>query len=102
LVFRGNAYGGGDEESRAGWHVGDKPAAKSLIVMPPAPGYKYNIFEPGGLAYETPMHPMGHVAWVEEVDGDWVFVKDQNWHPGQIGERWIQVKESPMLFIYSR
>jgi surface antigen len=102
MAVTGNANDWAGEARRAGWDVGDKPAAESVIIMPPAPGYKYSIFESSGLSYETPMHPFGHVAWVEEVDGDWVFIKDQNWRSGQIGERWVQVKESPMLFIYSR
>jgi surface antigen len=103
MAVTGNAHEWASQARSAGWRVGNRPAAKSILVMPPAPGYKYSIYEPiTGLAYETPMHPLGHVAWVEEVDGDWVFIKDQNWRRGQIGERWVNVKDSPMRFIYSR
>jgi surface antigen len=102
MAVTGDAYEWAAEARAAGWKVGDYAAPKSILVMPPAPGYKYTIFEPGGLEYETTMHPLGHVAWVEAVDGDWVFIKDQNWRRGQIGERWVNVKGSPMQFIYSR
>jgi surface antigen len=102
MAVTGNAYEWASEARRAGWRVGHRPAEKSVLVMPPAPGYKYVIQEPGGTEYETPMHPLGHVAWVEAVEGDWVLIKDQNWRRGQIGERWVNVKGSPMQFIYSR
>jgi surface antigen len=47
MAVTGNANDWAGEARRAGWDVGDKPAAESVIVMPPAPGYMYNIVEPG-------------------------------------------------------
>ncbi|MFN0074381.1 MAG: CHAP domain-containing protein [Chloroflexota bacterium] len=102
LGVRGHAYQWTKEAYLSGWRVGDKPVPRSIVVMPPVSGYKYTIRETTGLRYDTPMHELGHVGWVESVDGDWIFIKDQNWQRGRIGERWVLVKDSPMRFIYSR
>lgn len=102
MAVRGNAYEWADEARQAGWSVGKRPMPRSVIVMPPAPGYRYTIHDGIHGTYETPMHAYGHVGWVELVEGDWALVKDQNWRRGEIGERWVLVKDSPMQFIYSR
>jgi surface antigen len=102
LAVRGNAYEWADEARASGWTVGTIPVANSIMVMSPGPGYKFGIRELDGMEYETPMHPLGHVAWVEKLDGDWALIDDQNWTRGRIGSRWVHVKDAPLQFIYAR
>jgi surface antigen len=101
MKVRGNAYKWADEARAAYWTVGAKPEIKSVLVMPSPPGYRYQIRRTDGVAYNTILPALGHVAWVEQVNGEWVYVRDRNWKRGQIDTRWIKVAGSPASFIYS-
>lgn len=83
-------------------NVGLSPVANSVLVMLPSPGFKVGIRELDGPEYETPVHPLGHVAWVEKLEGDWALIQDQNWRRGQISSRWIRVKDAHLQYIYAR
>lgn len=90
-----------NEARAAGWTVGTTPAVNSVLVMPSVAGYRYTIRRDAGLVYTSMLPPPGHVAWVEKVQGDWVYVRDQNWRRDQIDSRWIKTAGSPASFIYS-
>ncbi|SRR6266508_983846 len=101
MKVSGHAYGWPREARAAGWAVGAAPSINSVMVMSPAPGYKYDIRQLNGLRYKTAMHPLGHVAWVEKIDGDWALIRDQNWRRGAIDSRWVMIKGAPIQYIYA-
>lgn len=98
----GHAYQWAREARAAGWSVGATPSANAVMVMSSAPGYKYEVRQLDGLKYKTTMHPLGHVAWVEKIEGDWALIRDQNWRRGAIDSRWVMTKGAPIQYIYSQ
>jgi surface antigen len=102
MKVQGNAGRWADEARAANWSVDVAPAARSVLVMQYAGGYQYTVRDLNGRTYTTAISALGHVAWIERVDGDWVLVSDQNWaRPGEIGQRWINVRGAPVAFIYA-
>jgi hypothetical protein len=101
MKVRSSAQSWANEAKSAGWTVGSIPAIKSVLVMPAPWATRYTVRRSDGLVYITMLPPPGHVAWVEKVEGDWVFVSDQNWKRDQVDSRWIKWAGSTVSFIYS-
>ncbi len=103
MKVTGNAGQWADQARTAGWTVGTAPSARAVMVMPNASGYRYTVRDDGKSAsYTTAVNVVGHVAWVEQINGDWALVSDQNWRrPGEVGKRWVYVKGAPLQFIYA-
>jgi surface antigen len=102
MKVQGNAGQWADQARTAGWSGGKAPQVNSVVVMQYANGFRYSVRNDNGSTYSTHIGGVGHVAWVERVDGDWVYVHDQNWIPGKIGSRWIKWRDAPVDFIYSQ
>ena len=87
----------------AGWTVGEMPAARSILVMPPGDEFEYVSYTATGVQH-TRLERYGHVGWVERLDQsrEWALISDQNWDgTGQLGGRWVHVTNTPARFIYS-